>query len=435
MLGDLSDGYGYGFDYGKPAGVKLIHPDLHRLLRANGDSDKLSTDNLEIRSAIDKLSLNPSRTNNSPRLTVWLHLVHGCNFACHYCYIPHLRRAVSREEIEQHSFQRKNIAPLLSNLLAYCRAEGLPELRIMFAGGEPTLNLPLVDTFCSDAQAHSQDVRITFGMISNGSFDFDELIPLLHRHNISISLSLDGYQNSHDQIRFEIVNQKKVGSWNKITGNVEQLLKEGIRPFFLFTITPGNYSHIHEFASFAHDQRLGFRLSLVKSVTAPSMEVQSDIADTLIHLYRNLAETLDPKLPILKYAAMAEWFLYRKKHVPCASCKSYFAISNSGDVCACQMRMDHTYGSGLSEEFSSALSRIRSDPTNAALSNSLARNGACTRCQYFHVCAGGCPHHNLLATGNMDHPSPWCSVYGRLVPEYIRSIARQLHRVFASEGQ
>ncbi len=210
------------------------------------------------------------------------------------------------------------------------------------------------------------------------------------------------------------------------------LAKQGILPYFLYTVTPGNYRSIADFAAYAHGHRIGFRLSLVRTKHLVTHEIETSMAEELNRLYDTFAENLEVSLPILRYAAFAEWNLYQKKHVPCSSCRKYFAVDTAGNVASCQMRMDRTYGNALAKPFSEIVSRVRGDSANATLNRPEARQGVCVRCQFFHVCASGCPQHNQQATGLMDHPSPWCHVYGTVLPQYIRAVARQLQRAVLS---
>jgi radical SAM protein with 4Fe4S-binding SPASM domain len=269
-------------------------------------------------------------------------------------------------------------------------------------------------------------------MISNGSFEADEVIPLIERYNISLSLSVDGYEDSHDRIRFELDGRVKRGSWKRLARNVKALVDRKIKPYFLYTITPSNYDSIADLAAYAHGNRIGFRLSLVRTKVSVAHEIQVRIADQLCRFYDGLGETLDVSLPILRFAAFAEWNLYQKKYVPCSSCQKYFAVDAAGNVASCQMRMNHTYGNAVSQPFSEIVAGVQADPVNATLSRAHDRKGICVQCQFFHVCASGCPQHNLLATGLMDHPSPWCHVYGTVLPRYIRAAAQQLQRVLVS---
>ncbi len=328
----------------------------------------------------------------------------------------------------RYSLKKEIIHPLLGNLIAYCNSQQISELRIIFAGGEPTLNPPLIDAFCREAMQEHGSINISFGMISNGSFHFQEIAPLLNRYRISLSISVDGFEASHDKTRFETRNGRKTGSWHNVSENVQKLLAAGFFPYFLYTVSPTNYREISKFAGFVHSKGIGFRLSLVRGHSVPSSELQDAVAQELRQFYMTLAEELDPDLPIFRYAAFAEWDLYRKKYSPCTSCRNYFAIGPNGGVASCQMRMDRTYGNAVFEQFSAIASRVRGDAANRNLSDPGSRKGACASCEFFHVCAGGCPQHTLRANGSMDHPSPWCHVYGTLMPEYIRAIARQLQR-------
>jgi uncharacterized protein len=431
VFDSLSDGYGYAFDFGNPSGVKLLPPGVFSRLGSSSDLAQAQSADEQLQTAVALLRHNPIRETNA-RLTVWLHVINGCNFACHYCYIPHLNRFVDRRTLEKHSLRLQTIHPLLNNLLGYCKAEHLTELHINFAGGEPTLNLPLVEEFCREASACQSSVKLTFGMISNGSFDVDDLIPLIDRYNIRLSLSVDGYEDSHDRIRFELDGRAKRGSWKKLSENVKRLVDRGTIPYFLYTVTPSNYESIDDFANYAHSCRIGFRLSLVRTKVTVAREIQTRIANELLRFYDGLGETLDVSLPILRFAAFAEWNLYQKKYVPCSSCQKYFAIDAAGNVASCQMRMNHTYGNAVSQPFAEIVAGVRADPVNVTMSKASERTGVCVQCQFFHVCASGCPQHNLLATGLMDRPSPWCHVYGTVLPQYIRAAARQLQRVVVS---
>jgi radical SAM protein with 4Fe4S-binding SPASM domain len=426
FYGSLPDGYGYAFDFAYPSGVKVIPPNIFSRLASFRDSGLTLSGDKRLQAAAALIRHNPIPENS--RLTVWLHVINGCNFACHYCYIPHLNRFVDRRTLEKHSLRNETIHPLLDNLLGYCAAERLSELQINFAGGEPTLNLPLVETFCREALAAKNSIKLTFGMISNGSFEADELIPLIERYKLRLSLSVDGYEHSHDRIRFELEGGSKRGSWEKLSENVRLLVDRKIIPYFLYTVTPTNYESIDDFADYAHDMGIGFRLSLVRAKTQPTHEAQVRIADKLIEFYYRLGETLNVKHPILRFAAFAEWNLYQRKYVPCSSCRKYFAIDAAGNVATCQMRMNHPYGNAVSRPLADIVADIRADPINVTMSKPGSRTGLCLQCQFFHVCASGCPQHNLLATGVMDRPSPWCHVYGTVLPHYIRAAARQLQR-------
>ena len=103
---------------------------------------------------------------------------------------------------------------VLHRLTTHCLATGTPELHLKFVGGEPTLNLPRIRTFCEMARAASRSgMKVSFGMISNGTFDLGELLPLLEDFQISLSISVDGVGPVQDLVRFERDATKKIGTW------------------------------------------------------------------------------------------------------------------------------------------------------------------------------------------------------------------------------
>jgi radical SAM protein with 4Fe4S-binding SPASM domain len=423
----LPDGYGFAFNYAAPAGVKLLHPSLYsrlvgRLDRANpvGDAGILEE--------FPAILNNPREKVADKRLTVWLHVVNGCNFSCHYCYIPHLDRAVDRHLIEARSLPRAKVRPLIDNLLAYCGQNGLEKLHVVFAGGEPTLNLPLVADFCREARSDNRGVRVTFGMISNGSFEANQLFPLLSEYEIRLSLSVDGLQEKHDAIRFSGTASDRIGSWQTLVQNVAFLRRREVPLYFLYTATPENVTDLSGFARFAHANGIGFRVSLVRRRKPTASHIQREMAEVLSSFYDELGESLDSSLPVHRFAAFAEWDLYRVKYAPCSSCRNYFAISTSGGVASCQMRLDAAQGDASQESFRHLASRVQLAAASGFLAHPEQRQGACSRCEYYLVCAGGCPQHTAIAFGEMDRPSPWCHVYGTVFPHYIRAVARQLQR-------
>src|SRR5437870_3051855 len=103
----LPERWGYAFNFEEPAGVKLVRPALHSQLKESGELTQLASANPAMASAVSELFRNPRAGHHVTRLTVWLHVINGCNFACHYCYIPHLNRLVEKHEIAKHSVAEK----------------------------------------------------------------------------------------------------------------------------------------------------------------------------------------------------------------------------------------------------------------------------------------------------------------------------------------
>lgn len=429
----LDDRVFYAFNFAAPSGVHLLStPAVDRLKELNSGKafldvnstldQRLHSSGLILAEAVPQQSSDSKR-----RLSIWLHIVNGCNLSCSYCYVPHLHKSVDRRTLQQHALSYGDSRHICNRLVEFARIYHAEELRIIFAGGEPTLDIDAISAFAEDITQQCY-VPVTFGMITNGVFDCRKVIPLALKHSISLSISIDGLKQNHDYYRFYMENKKRQGTWELIWTNIERLQAEGINPYLLFTVTEKNYLDIDSFSSQAHVLKLGYRLSMVRKNRAIDPTVAEKMTHALAEHYETLGQQLSTDLPISRFAKFAEWDLGRIKHLACSSGRSFFAVDQRANVSPCQMAMSRPIGNLRDEAFVDIVEHIKEQPSIAVLTDATRRTGACTACQYFHVCAGGCPQHTLQTRGNLDLPSVWCETYGALVPIYIKAIARQMFR-------
>jgi len=356
-----------------------------------------------------------------------LHVINGCNLRCFYCYIPHLESRIDPAEVSNHSLSDETAECVIRRLLEFCRVNRFTRLHIKFAGGEPTLNLPVIENFCRSATTAARDIRLSFGMISNGSFAVKDVQPLLARYNINLSISIDGFKDYHDQVRFVVLGDHRIGTWSMIEQNIQALLGFGIKPYILSTVTKRNAPSLQDFAYWAHSLGLGFRLSPVRLRQAPSELETEMIASQISSLYSWLGTTMPTSLNFERDARFAEWNLHKKKFNACGSCRNYIAVTEAGEIRSCQMSPSspfNVHGHTINE----ALIGFQRHPNTATLAQPMLKNGACTKCEYYHVCSGGCPQHTLAVYGSTQHPSPWCKVFGEIAPVYIKAKATHLRR-------
>jgi uncharacterized protein len=441
----LDSGWYYAFNFDAPTGVKLLQGAAARRLVAL-KQDRSAVPEIEtyvtpedhllarhhlifVRS--DPEAYHPQPNRREKRFSVWLHVINGCNFRCFYCYIPHLQSHIDPTEINRRSMSDETALSVIQALLIFCRSNGFSRLHIKFAGGEPSLNLAAVEHFCRSATAAAGNVRVSFGMISNGSFSTKDLHPLLSRYQMQLSLSIDGFRDSHDQIRFTAGAGGRLGTWVTIERNVESLVEFGVKPYLLYTLTKQNASSLYDFACWAHKQGLGFRLSPVRLRRSPSPAETEWITSQLYSLYSWLGKTMPTSLNFERDARFAEWNLHKKKLNACGSCRNYIAVTEMGEIRSCQMSAPSPFNI-LHHTVDSALRGFGQHPEIATLAQPHLRTGACTECEYYRVCSGGCPQHTLAVHGTRENPSPWCHLFGRMVPVYIEAKAWHLRRQFES---
>lgn len=447
---EFQDGTGFVFNLDRPSGVTYLEKhafDVYRKLsQTNGQlptvdqyNGPLYADFIKLgiaRSCYAQRQLNSSHSH--PRqFGVWFHIVNACNLSCRYCYIPNLQRMADAREIDDNVMSQATIERATLSLFEFCKTNGFASVLIKFAGGEPALCADQITITCQLAERYAEQygIAVKFAMLSNGVLLDDQLCELLVRHNISVSISVDGDMDAHNDVRFTILNTDgcrnhvKAGTWDSIDGNVRNLIAHGIRPYFMCTVTEKNYHKLSGLFRYSMGNRIGVRLSMVRDkLTHLRPGLQERIRDELANLYAWLGENMPTDMPIDRFAGFGDWNPSVKKEAICSACRTYAAIDHHGKVASCQMRLSNSKESILEDSFSNVFSRVQKEAENLYLIMPSKKTGSCSACYWKHVCAGGCPEHTRLVVGSTNSPSPWCELFQGLLPHFLRAIAIQMKR-------
>lgn len=130
----------------------------------------------------------------------------GCNFACTYCYGSYP---------EKHMVMDLHIAKKAVDLAVQLGVEEL-----IFFGGEPLLNFPLIKEvveYIKSIEYHGA-IRIT----TNGSLITDQIARFFSEYNIEVSVSMDGSRKQHDTTR---VYKDGKSSYDKVVEGINLLKK------------------------------------------------------------------------------------------------------------------------------------------------------------------------------------------------------------------
>lgn len=458
-LEQFEDGSGFVYDPEEPRGVtylgthafavyRALLGESHRPPHVDPFNGRLYSDFVKcgIARSISAPSAGNMKRTYHRQFSVWFHISNACNLACRYCYIPQLEKAADVETMSEHFMTPNTIEASAEGLLKFCVEKGFTSLQIKFAGGEPTLNVDLVENACKAATllAETYGIQLSFAMLSNGVFLDQRILDTLVRWKISISISIDGNRDSHDDTRFVILRNahaegtarvSRIGTWEKIFANIDQLLLLGVTPFILCTVTDQNYRSLKELFTQTVSRNIGVRLSLVRDLrTHQRQGVQDDILAELESLYAWLSTEMPLHMSIERHAQFAEWRPASKKTTVCSSCVSSAAIDQNGNVSSCQMRLDKPAGNLHQEPFSVVFDRLQARDDNIYLVQPRAKSSDCSVCYWKHVCAGGCPEHTRAVSGTLNAPSPWCFVYRGFLPHYLRAIAAQRKRFMERQG-
>ncbi len=142
-----------------------------------------------------------------------------CNFACEYCF--------QGDRGDAARFAQTMSPEIASKVAAWIERQietVAPErLVITFLGGEPLLNLPVLEQLARDAgdAAHRRGVRFAFLLITNGLLLTPEVVDrLLPLGLTGVKVTLDGDRETHDRTRPLRGGQ---GTFDRIVANVTRV--------------------------------------------------------------------------------------------------------------------------------------------------------------------------------------------------------------------
>jgi His-Xaa-Ser system radical SAM maturase HxsB len=160
-----------------------------------------------------------------------------CEHSCRYCQ-------VSRQSADKMQFDMSS--ETADRALDLVFSSPSPSLKIEFQGGEPLLNFPMVRHVVERAIERNQVAGrdLSFVIASNLALLDDTVIRFCERHGISVSTSLDGPRDLHDQNRPRPGND----SWVKTVEGVQRL-REALGPHSvsaLMTTTEASLPRVRE---------------------------------------------------------------------------------------------------------------------------------------------------------------------------------------------
>lgn len=173
-----------------------------------------------------------------------------CNLCCKYCY--QINKGKRRMTFET---AKKYIDLLLSGdkgMGDYINPEISPALIVDFIGGEPFLEIDLIDQICDYLESqliekmHPWATKHMFSICSNGVLYFDERVQKFlhkHRNNLSLSITIDGNKELHDSCR---VFCDGSGSYDLAVAAAQDWMKRGYYMGSKITIAPGNLPYLYD---------------------------------------------------------------------------------------------------------------------------------------------------------------------------------------------
>lgn len=309
--------------------------------------------------------------NDSRNRVITIFFTNVCNLRCTYCRF---------EELTHYAKEYKdlNVEGIVRSITSVIRPGELVEIHIQ--GGEPCLRIDLVDNLCSTLNALESTTQFRFHLTTNGTIISEQVIEVIRKHSISITLSIDGLREMHDKHRF-FANGK--GSFDQVLKAVKTFGNEQIR-FGVFCVVT-DASRMLEIYDY-YTNSLKIKSFLLAPLELEGNEDIDELQRYLRSFYNHQMEILDRNINIYKATGkrisenLTE-ILLRGKVFPGYSSKAcgdtptskcgtnIHSIERNGDITECQN------------------TRHIQDQGKDYINSCLDRNGICSTCEIRGICS------------------------------------------------
>lgn len=387
---------------------------LTSMLPSHAPQTSISEQKQEQRPVIHRLSLNVSNT---------------CNMACKYCYanggVYYTNGILMDKEtaLNAVNFVYRNFSAIK---------------HVNFFGGEPTLNPHTIELVCEYfIYLHTRGILPylpRFGLTTNGYSISSRMLQILRTYNFSVTISLDGPKEIHDQLR---ISKNNSGTYDDIVENVRTIIGMDIIPEFECTYTGEHYRNgidLTALMDFFYDNFQCRTLHCPMVIIEPSsrwfipLEIATELyANAIRYSIYNLMHKIPKSISVATRLLNS---LTTKNPIwhYCPAGKSSITINADGNIYACFMLM---LGTGFClGNVNEEKHRFRHpESIHIMLQNANKwQNPACQNCWAQSLCFG-CLGEDIAREGLMVHRSEipnrssLCDFKRKLIEVFLKSVA------------
>lgn len=345
----------------------------------------------------------PLALKELPLNTVVLNVNTGCNLSCTYCY---------KEDLTSPSKGQK-----MSLETAVCSIDLLLEespdqdsYNIVFFGGEPLTNLPLIKAVVAHAEPRFAALgkRVDFSLTTNATLLKESTVDWLNAHRFGLTVSIDGPKALHDKNRLSIKGQ---GTYDLVASKVAMLLKRYTsRPVGArVTLTRGVTDIVGIWDHLFND--LGFSEVGFSPVTSGDISLFNLSNEELVQVFEGM-KTLGKHYVAaarqnqsIGFANLHQMLTNlhegKKKSLPCGAGTAMVAIDNTGGINLC-----HRFTGSDLPHFGTLETGIDKDRLGTFILERLDRaEKGCETCHIRNLCSGGCYHESYARYNDPAHPT------------------------------
>ncbi len=350
----------------------------------------------------------PPAPTPSDELAAWLHVTNACNLRCTYCYVAKDDTAMTADT----GYAAVNA------VLRSARAHGYQRVLLKFAGGEASLNLPLVRELYAYARAQcaAAGLGLRGVVLSNGVLLTTPRLQAIKEAGLDLMISLDGDQPTHDAQRPRLGGQ---GSYHAVCAAIERAKAQGVRLTVSVTVTGQSAATLPTVVAWLLHRGIHFTLNFYRDNDCSASDAALQLDEhRLIAGMRAAYAVIGANLPAysLLGCLLDRTNAQHSHQRTCGVGDNYLVVAHDGAVAKCQMAITAPVTTVYAAD---PLAVVQADQIGVQNLPASVKSG-CRDCCWRYWCSGGCAIATYRATGRYDVQSPLCGVYRALYPDVLR---------------
>ena len=362
--------------------------------------------------------------------SVIIKTVERCNIDCTYCYFFNKK---DKSYLKHPPYiKRETIDQIVSFLSKGCLDLKVSDLHVIFHGGEPLMQKKDdFDYMCSKIEEHVKIKDLTFSMQTNLLLIDEAWLQLLNKHNVSVSVSIDGPKVIHDKFR---IDKRGRGTFDKTIEKLNYFLQErGPGSVSILSVANPNYPPEMVFDFFYNEleiKQFDFLVPDAHHDDYPELPIK-EYGDFYIRLFKKIIHE-DSQVRIRFINNIVQSFfgksslMYGQGEHP-DNMIHPITITSNGDLAPVDdlrncnpefMRLNQNVGSVSYQAFlQNSIFRMieRSSQTIPEL---------CQTCIWSKICRGGNIIHRYSSDKIFENPSVYCdalkNIYGVVASQLIK---------------
>jgi uncharacterized protein len=358
--------------------------------------------------------------NRIETLQVIFKVSERCNLNCPYCY--YFSGADKKIELRPAVIKGDVIQNVCAFLERSCDDLEIPNIQIIFHGGEPTLLKPnMFDFACRELKSHLQSrTNLSFSIQTNGVHIPDIWLHMFKEYEVAVGVSLDGPANYNDPLRPDHFGR---GSHARIIENIERLktahANHAIRNLGLVSVLNSSFDYEAVYDHFVNElgmHQLNFLLpDQNQDISDEAKRDAHKYGDVLIKLFDLWLLNDQENIKIREIERFLDFF------------KRGINFRNvSDDVIVNQIIVIHSDGHlGVDDTFMPAASWFSEQPTSDVNTTTLRAwlkqpvfdeirkqqtvlPEACTSCKWRGICRGGDIENRFSVKNGFANKTVYC---------------------------